>query len=72
MKTVTFSEFRNNARKFFDVVEAGESIEIYRHGKPSARLVPCNRKTGLKKITPLIVPGISLSGEVMRGRDADE
>jgi prevent-host-death family protein len=71
MKTVTFSEFRNNARKYFDVVEAGESIEIYRHGKPAARLVPCNRKTGLKRIKPLAVPNISLSSEVIRGRDAD-
>ena len=40
MKTATFSEFRNNARKYLDEVENGEVVEIYRHGKPVALLSP--------------------------------
>lgn len=44
MKTATFTEFRNNAREFFDAVEKGEIVEIYRHGKPVAILSPAVRE----------------------------
>ena len=40
MTTVTFTELRNNARKYFDAVEQGETLEVYRHGKPIAILSP--------------------------------
>ena len=40
MTTVTFTELRNNARKYFDAVERGETLEVYRHGKPIAILSP--------------------------------
>jgi prevent-host-death family protein len=40
MKTVTFTDFRNNASSFLDLVENGEEVEILRHGKVVARLVP--------------------------------
>lgn len=40
MRSVTFSQFRNNAKKYFDAVEKGETLEIYRHGKPIATLSP--------------------------------
>ena len=33
MVRVTFSELRNNAKKYFDAVEQGELVEVYRHGK---------------------------------------
>jgi prevent-host-death family protein len=44
MKTVTFSQLRNNAKKYFDAVEKGESVEVYRHGKPAAILSPAGEK----------------------------
>jgi len=40
MKTVSFTDFRNNASSFLDLVEKGEEIEIQRHGKVVARIVP--------------------------------
>ena len=40
MRQTTFTEFRNNAKEFFDLVEKGESIEILRRGKAIACLVP--------------------------------
>jgi antitoxin (DNA-binding transcriptional repressor) of toxin-antitoxin stability system len=40
MKTVTFTELRNNATAIFDAVEAGETLEVYRHGKPIAQIRP--------------------------------
>ena len=49
MITVTFSELRNNAKKYFDAVEEGETIEVYRNGKPIAILSPYS--TGASAVT---------------------
>jgi len=58
MKTVSFTDFRKNASTFIDLVEHGEEVEIQRHGKVVARLVPPSvnaepawRKSGLKLVT---------------------
>lgn len=40
MKQATFTELRNNAKQFFDFVEAGEPLRILRNGKPIADIVP--------------------------------
>ena len=39
MKEATFTELRNHARLYFDIVEAGEPVRILRNGKPIAALV---------------------------------
>jgi prevent-host-death family protein len=45
MKSVSFTEFRNNASSLVDLVEQGEEVEIRRHGKLVARLVsPVSRR----------------------------
>jgi prevent-host-death family protein len=71
MQSTTFTEFRNNARRFFDKVESGESIEIYRHGRPVAILMPVNRrdKSRLSAAKPLKIPGVSLSQAILAERD---
>ena len=33
MKQATFSELRNHAKQYFDIVESGESVRIMRNGK---------------------------------------
>ena len=55
MRTVSSTEFRKNASTYLDLVEKGAEIEIQRHGKVIARLVPSERggepswrKPGLK------------------------
>lgn len=71
MRTATFSEFRNNAKKYFDAVDNGESIEIYRHGKPAAVLAPV-RKQSLERwrtARPLALTGASLSHAVLADRE---
>jgi prevent-host-death family protein len=41
MQLVQFTEFRNNASKYLDMVEhQGETVQILRSGKPVAQLVP--------------------------------
>ena len=40
MRNVSFSDFRKNASSILDLVEQGEEVEILRHGKVVARLIP--------------------------------
>jgi prevent-host-death family protein len=71
MRTATFSEFRNQAKKYFDAVESGESVEIYRHGKPVAVLTPI-RKQSLdrwRSARPLTLSGASLSRAILAERE---
>ncbi|MDA2934081.1 type II toxin-antitoxin system prevent-host-death family antitoxin [Acidobacteria bacterium AH-259-D05] len=40
MTSVTITELRANARKYFDRVAAGEVLQVFRRGKPVAEIVP--------------------------------
>lgn len=70
MTTVTFSELRNNAKKYFDKVERGQTIEVYRNGKPVATLAPIKRSRPHRwaEPTPLKIPGASLSEAILADR----
>jgi antitoxin (DNA-binding transcriptional repressor) of toxin-antitoxin stability system len=72
MKVVTFTEFRQHAATYFDVVEKGETVKVLRHGKAVAEVIPAQseermiswRQPGLK----LSIKGASLSREILRER----
>jgi prevent-host-death family protein len=70
MKSVTFSELRNNAKKYFDTVERGESLEVFRHGKPVAILMPAGSRTrsSAREASPLRIPGVSLAKAILKER----
>jgi prevent-host-death family protein len=71
MKTVTFSQLRNNAKKYFDEVEKGETVEVYRHGKPIAMLSPIVREPSMsrwKTARPIKLPGVSASKLIIEER----
>jgi len=40
MISVTFTEFRKDASALFSAVENGETIQVLRHGKPIAEILP--------------------------------
>ena len=40
MHDATFTELRNQAKHFFDLVEAGETVRVLRNGKPIAEIHP--------------------------------
>ncbi len=40
MREVTFTELRNQARHYFDLVESGEIVRVLRNGKPIAEIHP--------------------------------
>ncbi len=69
--STSFTEFRNNAKRYFDRVEKGESIEIYRHGMPVAILMPVKKRKGsrLGNAKPLKIPGVSLSRALLAERE---
>ena len=70
MLTVTFTQLRNNAKKYFDAVERGETVEIYRRGKPIALLSPLRieARQRWKRGKPLKLNGISLSKLILSER----
>ena len=70
MKTATFSDFRNSAKRYFDEVEKGNIIEIYRYGKPIALISPYSekKKSYWKEVHPLRVKGISLGQAILDER----
>lgn len=71
MVSVTFSQLRNSARKYFDAVEKGETIEVYRKGKPVAILMPARAKPlkRWKTAKPLKLNGVSLSRAILAERE---
>ncbi len=40
MKQATFTEVRNHAKQYFDIVESGDTVRVLRNGKPIADIVP--------------------------------
>lgn len=75
MKQATFSELRNHAKEYFDIVEAGESVRIVRNGKPIADIVPLPQDLPSWKrrlAQPLIIDGVSLSRIVLDERETTD
>lgn len=71
MVSVTFSQLRNSAKKYFDAVERGQTIEVYRKGKPVAIVMPA-KKGPLKRwkvSSPLRLSGASLSRAILAERE---
>ncbi len=73
MKSATFSELRNQAKKYFDAVEQGETVEVYRHGKPIAMIVPIRSRSleRWRTARPLRLSGASLSEAILADRADD-
>jgi len=71
MLEATFTHLRNNAKDYFDAVEAGESVRIFRNGKPIAEIIPVRTDIASwkKQTSPLTIKGLSLSEEILKDRD---
>lgn len=73
MKQATFTEVRNHAKQYFDLVASGESVRVLRNGKAIADIVPV--MAGLpswkrRKAQPLVLDGVSLSRMILEEREA--
>jgi prevent-host-death family protein len=71
MREATFTELRNNAKEYFDAVEAGDTVRVFRNGKPIAEIVPVRSRgaSWRRPATPLTVKGLSLSREILLDRN---
>jgi prevent-host-death family protein len=71
MITATFSEFRHHAKQYFDAVEQGERIEIFRHGKPIAMICPISTHSQYwQSVKPVMeLTGVSVSQVILDDRD---
>jgi prevent-host-death family protein len=73
MKQATFTEVRNHAKLYFDIVESGESIRVLRNGKPIADIVPIIADLPSwkrRKAQPMILEGVSISRMILEDREA--
>lgn len=73
MKQATFTEVRNHAKQYFDIVESGESVRVIRNGKAIADIVPVMADVPSwkrRKAQPLIIDGVSISKMILQDRDA--
>lgn len=71
MPDTTFTELRNRAKYFFDAVEGGESVRVFRNGKPIAEIVPIRSgaPSWKRQTMPLTIKGLSMGREILRDRD---
>jgi prevent-host-death family protein len=74
MTDATFTELRNHAKRYFDAVEAGDIVRVFRNGKPIAEIMPIRAgvPSWKRQIAPLTVKGLSLSREILGDRDDSE
>ena len=72
MRQATFTEVRNHAKEYFDLVESGESVRVLRNGKPIADIVPipADLPSWTRRLAqPLVVPGVSVSRMSLEERE---
>jgi len=71
MKQATFTEIRNQARAWFDLVESGETVRVLRNGKPIADIVPIAGDLPSwkrRRAQPLLIKGVSISDLIVQDR----
>ena len=70
MVNISFTQFRQEAKKYFERVEKGETVRVCRHGKVIAEIIPPTN-AGVQKQNqsfPMVIPGVSLSRAILAER----
>ncbi len=71
MRDTTFTELRNQAKHYFDLVEGGETVRVLRNGRPIAEIHPISPELpSWKRRTarPLSVGGKAISRLILEDR----
>lgn len=71
VQDVTFTELRNHAKAYFDLVEAGETVRVLRNGKPIAQIHPIQPDLPSwkrRQARPLAIGGEQISRLILEGR----
>ena len=72
MTQTTFTEFRKHAKAYFDSVEKGETVQVIRHGKVIAEIIPpqdLDKKLRKRRGLRLLVPGVSITKIILDERN---
>jgi prevent-host-death family protein len=72
IRETTITALRNHAKVFFDAVEKGETIRVYRNGRPVADIVPIKAAMPAWKKPPRIrlsLGSLRLGDEVLADRE---
>lgn len=71
MKETTLAGLRKHAKDYFDAVESGETVRVFRNGKPIAEIVPVlsGVPSWKRQATPVAIKGLSLSREILGDRN---
>ena len=72
MQEATFTELRSHAKTYFDAVEAGDTVRVFRNGKAIAQIVPIESPNLSWKshAQPLALKGLSLSQAILKDRES--
>ncbi|AUB82890.1 type II toxin-antitoxin system Phd/YefM family antitoxin [Candidatus Thiodictyon syntrophicum] len=73
MRETSFSELRSKTRRYFDLVEAGETVRVLRKGQPIAEIRPIQpgRPSWKRRAAkPLTTDGATVSDLILAWRDA--
>jgi len=71
MHETNFTQLRNHAKQFFDLVEAGETVRVSRNGAPIAEIRPILRNPPSwkqRQASPLAIDGIEISRLILDER----
>jgi antitoxin (DNA-binding transcriptional repressor) of toxin-antitoxin stability system len=71
MQDATFTELRNQARHYFDLVEGGDTVRVLRNGRPIAEIHPIARALPSWKrraARPLLIGGEAISRLILADR----
>jgi len=72
MRETSFTELRTQVRRYFDLVETGETVRVLRKGQPIAEIRPI--RPGLpswkrRTAAPLTIDGGAVSALILAERD---
>ncbi len=70
MKTTTVAKLRKDVKSYLDLIQAGETVRVYRRNEPVADLVQVSGggPSWRREILRLSKKGLSLSREIVKDR----
>lgn len=71
MREANFTDLRNQAKHYFDLVESGEIVRVLRNGKPIAEIHPIAQDLPSWKrrvARPLVIGGATVSSLIVDER----
>ncbi|GKT09158.1 type II toxin-antitoxin system Phd/YefM family antitoxin [Desulforhabdus sp. TSK] len=74
MQETNVVELRKRIKHYFDAVESGEVVRVYRNGRPIAEIVPIPKsdRSWQREVPRLTIKGLSLSREILKDRAESE